>query len=146
MNVRSGPSTNYSKVGGLYANQAVTRTGIGDNGWSRISYNGGTAYVLTALTTTNPPEEEEPEEQETPEENPENTEIPPEETPEENPEDQTETPEETKPAEKTEEEIYNEIVSKVGTIPEVGTNYNIYAFILIVIVSILSFGLIIKNK
>lgn len=125
INVRSSWSTGSSKIGGLSANQAVTRTGIGDNGWSRISYNGRTAYVSSSLiTTTEPAEVEEPEKTE--------------EATEENPEEIVEEIVENGALEKTEEDIYQEIVSNVGTIPEVGKNYNIYAFLGICILSVFS--------
>ena len=45
VNLRSGPSTDYEKVGSLTTNQEVTVTGIADTGWYRITYNGGVAYV-----------------------------------------------------------------------------------------------------
>jgi len=54
-NVRESYSTSSNKVGGLGAGQEVTRTGIGSNGWSKISYNGKTAYVKTTLLTAEKP-------------------------------------------------------------------------------------------
>ena len=51
VNVRSSYSTSSSIIGGLDEGQSVTRTGIGDNGWSRISYNGSTAYVSSDYLT-----------------------------------------------------------------------------------------------
>ena len=45
VNLRSGPSTDYEKIGSLTTNQEVTVTGIADTGWYRISYNGGVAFV-----------------------------------------------------------------------------------------------------
>lgn len=125
INVRSSWSTSSSKIGGLNKNQAVTRTGIGDNGWSRISYNGRTAYVSSSLITTTEPIE--PEETENPEE-----------LTEENPEEIVEEIIEDGALEKTEEEIYQEIVSNIGTIPEVGKNYNIFAFLGICLLAIFS--------
>ena len=62
VNIRKGPSTDYEKIGSLTMNQKVTVTGQADNGWYRISYNGGDAYVsgsylvnekITIETTTN---------------------------------------------------------------------------------------------
>lgn len=44
LNVRSGPSTKYKKLGLLKKNTAVTVTGSKD-GWYKISYKGKTAYV-----------------------------------------------------------------------------------------------------
>ena len=45
VNLRSGPSTDYERIGSLTTNQEVTVTGIADTGWYRISYNGGVAFV-----------------------------------------------------------------------------------------------------
>lgn len=45
VNVRSGPSTDYDKLGGLSANDEVKITGQADTGWYRIEYKGGEAYV-----------------------------------------------------------------------------------------------------
>jgi len=61
VNVRSSWSTSSSVLGSLKEGESATRTGIGDNGWSRISFNGGTAYVYSDyLTTTKPqPKQEE---------------------------------------------------------------------------------------
>lgn len=58
VNVRSSYSTSSSIIGGLDEGQSVTRTGIGDNGWSRISYNGSTAYVSSDYLTKTKPKEE----------------------------------------------------------------------------------------
>ena len=55
VNVRSGPGTSYEKLGQLAKGDKLTRTGICDNGWSRVVYNGKVAYVSSSyLTTTNP--------------------------------------------------------------------------------------------
>ena len=55
VNVRSAATSSSEKLGFMEAGTAVTRTGIGDNGWSRIEYNGKVAYVFSQyLTTTNP--------------------------------------------------------------------------------------------
>ena len=55
VNVRSQSSTSASKLGMLSSGASVTRTGVCDNGWSRIDYNGQEAYVnSTYLTTTEP--------------------------------------------------------------------------------------------
>lgn len=61
VNVRSSYSTSSSIIGGLDEGQSVTRTGIGDNGWSRISYNGSTAYVSSDYLTKTKPKVEETE-------------------------------------------------------------------------------------
>lgn len=55
VNVRSGPSTSHSKVGSLNFGQEVQRTGIGNNGWSKVMYNGKESYVHSDyLSTENP--------------------------------------------------------------------------------------------
>jgi len=55
VNVRSGPSSDYEKVGYLNKGSSAIRTGIGNNGWSRIVFNGSVAYVYSDyLTTTKP--------------------------------------------------------------------------------------------
>ena len=54
VNVRSGPGTSYEKLGQLAKGDKVTRTGICENGWSRVVYNGKVAYISSSyLTTTN---------------------------------------------------------------------------------------------
>lgn len=56
-NIRSSYSTSSTKVGSLSEGDSVTRIGIGNNGWSKITYNGQTAYVSTSLLTKTKPEE-----------------------------------------------------------------------------------------
>lgn len=53
-NVRSSmDSTDDSNlIGSLSNGEIVTRVGVGGNGWSKIEYNGGYAYVVTNLLTT----------------------------------------------------------------------------------------------
>jgi uncharacterized protein YgiM (DUF1202 family) len=65
VNVRKGPSTDYDKVGSLNKNDAVKRIGIGSNGWSKIEYNGGIAYVSGNYLTTTKPVVETPKVEET---------------------------------------------------------------------------------
>lgn len=58
VNVRSSYSTSSSRIGSLQKGQSVTRTGIGSNGWSRVTYNGQTGYINSQyLTTTKPAED-----------------------------------------------------------------------------------------
>ena len=45
VNVRTGPSTDYEKLGALNTNQAVTVTGQADTGWYRIDYDGKEGFV-----------------------------------------------------------------------------------------------------
>lgn len=53
-NVRSAmDSTDDSNIVGTLSNgEVVTRIGVGTNGWSKIEFDGGTAYVITSLLTT----------------------------------------------------------------------------------------------
>lgn len=53
VNIRKGPGTDYDKIGSLTMNQKVTVTGQADNGWYRISYNGGDAYVSNKYLVDN---------------------------------------------------------------------------------------------
>ena len=58
VNVRSLPSTDGQKLGGLSKGQEVSVTGqCNETGWYRIEYNGGVAYISSNyLTTTKPTE------------------------------------------------------------------------------------------
>lgn len=53
--VRMGYSTASEAVGALKAGSSAKRTGICDNGWSQIRYNGRIAYVYSDLLTTKNP-------------------------------------------------------------------------------------------
>lgn len=55
VNVRASYSADSDKVGSLSSGASATRTGVGDNGWSRIVYGDSVAYVNSDyLTTTKP--------------------------------------------------------------------------------------------
>ena len=47
VNVRSGPSTSYTKVGELKKGDAVTKVGTVSS-WTIVEWNGGTAYISSA--------------------------------------------------------------------------------------------------
>lgn len=56
VNIRKGPSTDFDKLGSLKKGDSITRVGIGDNGWSKVEYNGVIAYMFSDyLSTTKPP-------------------------------------------------------------------------------------------
>ena len=55
INVRKSYSADSDKIGSLKAGDKITRTGVGDNGWSKVSYNGGTGYIKTSLLTDKEP-------------------------------------------------------------------------------------------
>lgn len=50
-NIREKTSTNSNKVGTVEKGTELKRTGVGDNGWSRIEYNGKTCYISSAYIT-----------------------------------------------------------------------------------------------
>ena len=55
VNVRKGCGTSYGIIATLREGASVKRTGVLSNGWSRVEYNGTTAYVSSQyLTTTDP--------------------------------------------------------------------------------------------
>lgn len=55
VNVRKESNTSSAIVATLRKDASVTRTGVVNNGWSRVSYNGESAYIHSDyLTTTNP--------------------------------------------------------------------------------------------
>ena len=55
VNIRKGPGTDFDVVGTASTGATYTRTGRVSNGWSRISYNGGEAYINDSyLSTTQP--------------------------------------------------------------------------------------------
>lgn len=51
VNVRSGPSTSTRIIGGLYRGQTVTAISSA-NGWTKIQFGAGTAYVASRYVTT----------------------------------------------------------------------------------------------
>ena len=109
-NLRKSWSTKSDIAGYLNLGQEVTRTGVGSNGWSRITYEGKTVYVSTKLLSKEKPEEK-PEEKE------------PEET------ENTETL-----AEKTELEMLKE---QIGVLPEVGNNIATIAYAIITTITLI---------
>ncbi|MBQ3408826.1 MAG: cadherin-like beta sandwich domain-containing protein [Clostridia bacterium] len=55
INIRKSYSADSDKLGSLQTGDKVTRTGIGDNGWSKVTYNGTTGYIKSSLLTTEEP-------------------------------------------------------------------------------------------
>lgn len=56
VNVRSGPGTDYDKIGSLSASGEAVMTGICSNEWIRIDLNGDTGYVLMEYLESADPE------------------------------------------------------------------------------------------
>ena len=52
VNVRIASNTDSEKLGRLSKGDSVTRIAIGDNGWSRVEYNGQTAYIYSQYLST----------------------------------------------------------------------------------------------
>ena len=50
VNVRKSWSTSSGIIGSLGAGKSVTRIGKGDNGWSKVSFNGSTGYISVSYT------------------------------------------------------------------------------------------------
>jgi uncharacterized protein YgiM (DUF1202 family) len=55
VSIRAEASVDAEKLGVLIGSESITRTGICDNGWSRVDYNGTTAYIKSEYLTTNQP-------------------------------------------------------------------------------------------
>ncbi|MBE6733106.1 MAG: hypothetical protein E7561_03825 [Ruminococcaceae bacterium] len=51
VNLRSGAGTNFDIVGTLKNGTVLSRTGVGKNGWSRLSYGGQPVYAITSYLT-----------------------------------------------------------------------------------------------
>ena len=58
-NIRKSYSTDSDKIATLEKNTKLTRKGIGDNGWSKVEYNGKTAYVFSEYLTKEESKDEE---------------------------------------------------------------------------------------
>ncbi len=57
-NLRESYSTSSNKVAVVDADTKLTRKGIGDNGWSKVEYNGKTVYVSSQYIKVVPEDEE----------------------------------------------------------------------------------------
>lgn len=55
LNVRSGPGTNYSKVGTLYNDDKIEVIKESDSNWYKIKFNNGHAYVHKSYITSTAP-------------------------------------------------------------------------------------------
>lgn len=51
VNLRSAPSTDSQVVGKLVSGTFLERTAKGDNGWSRLNFNGSVVYAVTSYLT-----------------------------------------------------------------------------------------------
>ena len=55
LNIRSGPSTDFGKIGALSEGEAAQITGRASTGWYQISYNGKTGYVSNVYMSSEKP-------------------------------------------------------------------------------------------
>lgn len=55
--IRESWSTSSKRLGTLQKDASITRTGIGSNGWDKVSYNGKVAYINHSYLTTTKPKE-----------------------------------------------------------------------------------------
>ncbi len=62
LNVRADADLGAGVLGILNQGDSVVRTGMTDNGWSRVEFNGSTAYVMSDFLTSQTASEEIPEE------------------------------------------------------------------------------------
>lgn len=60
VNIRKSYSTSSAIIKTVEKGTEITRVGIGDNGWSKITYNGQTAYISSSLLTKTKPAEDKP--------------------------------------------------------------------------------------
>lgn len=60
VNVRKSYSTSSTILGTLSKGDSVKRTGIGDNGWSKVTYRGQTAYISSSYLSKTKPVIEKP--------------------------------------------------------------------------------------
>lgn len=64
VNIRKSYSTSSAIIKTVEKGTKITRIGIGDNGWSKITYNGQTAYISSSLLTATKPAEDKPKKEE----------------------------------------------------------------------------------
>lgn len=55
VHIRASYSTDSEVLGNLAQGQSIQRTGVCDNGWSRVNYNGADAYIYGDYLTTQAP-------------------------------------------------------------------------------------------
>lgn len=117
-NIRSSYSVDSSRVGGLDVGTEVTVIAEYSNGWYKIKYDGGEAYIKAGILRSTKPQMPEPEPEEEPVE---------EETPvAQSPEPMVEEP----------QNQGDELLDEIGVLPEVGKNIADALYITVVVLSI----------
>ncbi len=109
-NIRESYSVNSDRVGGLDVGTEVTVIAEYSNGWYKIKYDGGEAYIKAGILRSTKPETEEPEE---------NSEEQPEEQTQPDANMSTNTTPENNTNVDTE---YEKLLDEIGVLPEVGFN------------------------
>lgn len=56
VNLREGPGTEYDRITSAERGDEYKRTGVTDNGWSRVTYKGEDAYVANSYVSTEKPD------------------------------------------------------------------------------------------
>ena len=56
VNVRELPNANATRLGALSYGQEIQKTGVCDNGWTQVNFNGSTAYVNSKYLQDSKPE------------------------------------------------------------------------------------------
>lgn len=59
VNIRKGPSAEAEKAGLLKKGESIKRIAVGDNGWSKVEYNGEVCYISNKYLVTEQPTTEE---------------------------------------------------------------------------------------
>lgn len=112
-NIRSSYSVDSSRVGGLDVGTEVTVIAEYSNGWYKIKYDGGEAYIKAGILRSTKPQMPEPEPEEEPVE-------------EETPEPTVDEP----------QNQADELLDEIGVLPEVGKNIADVLYITVVVLSI----------
>lgn len=131
-NIRSSYSVDSERVGGLDVGTEVKVVAEYSNGWYKIEYDGGQAYIKSAILRSTKPEVKENSIEENADES------------EEEKDDQIS---ETTPKENIDEVPveYAEIINEIGVLPEVGHNIADYLYIGIVLISIVGMIYVMKK-
>lgn len=145
-NIRESYSKDSNRVGGLDVGTEVTVIAEYSNGWYKIKYDGGEAYIKSGILRSTMPEPEPEEKEETQEtENTENTEA---NSTEQNAETMTE--EEALAGgnivENTEDNIDEKLANEIGVLPEVGNNIADYLFWISILCSMLGVLFVMLNR
>lgn len=120
-NIRSSYSVDSSRVGGLDVGTEVTVIAEYSNGWYKIKYDGGEAYIKAGILRSTKPQIPEPEQEEEPMEEEETQ--------------NTQTPE--PPVINDSQNQTDELLDEIGVLPEVGKNIADGLYIAVVILAMI---------